>query len=125
MNIEDIKKLDNGELTIKVAECCGWKFFKVSNEFKYTSISPTGKEYYFDFGEIYHLPDYCNDLNAMHEAEKLIPMEKQREYAFIVAGMWDELWSDSTDTDKANGYWDATYTTARQRAEAFVLTMEA
>jgi hypothetical protein len=50
------------------------------------------------------VPDYCNDLNAMHEAEKtLSSAQLQREYADIL--------------DDGNG---GHFATALQRAEAFL-----
>jgi hypothetical protein len=53
------------------------------------------------------VPDYCNDLNAMHEAEKtLSSAQLQREYADIL--------------DDGNG---GHFATALKRAEAFLKTM--
>ena len=59
---------------IKIAEACGWEFKAVevllgdiadSIEWETGWVSPTG-----DYvGNINHLPDYFNDLNAMREVE--------------------------------------------------------
>jgi len=70
------------------------------------------------------IPDYLNDLNAMHEAEKVLDgptddEESQRaKYAehltFICAGNTEpvDVW-----------YWDHIHATAAQRAEAFLRTI--
>jgi hypothetical protein len=56
------------------------------------------------------IPDYCSDLNAMHEAEKVLTIIEQGHY-------WDYL-KDLTD----EGF-DQLHATARQRAEAFLRTL--
>ena len=53
-------------------------------------------------------PDYCADLNAMHEAEKVLPYIKLCNYL-------DRL---------INISFEAALTPARQRAEAFLKTLE-
>lgn len=59
------------------------------------------------------LPDYCNDLNAMYEAEKIFcNCSIRREYADEVALACDANWR-----------YDAIHATARQRAEAFLRTL--
>jgi hypothetical protein len=56
------------------------------------------------------IPDYCTDLNAMHEAEKVLTIIEQGHY-------WDHL-KDLTD----EGF-DQLHATARHRAEAFLRTV--
>lgn len=56
------------------------------------------------------IPDYCNDLNAMHEAEKIIEEEQ-------LVGLYNEwLLMDSSC--------EPILATARQRAEAFLQTLD-
>lgn len=63
-------------------------------------------------------PDWCNDLNAMHEAEKT-----------LIEGFEDEpesseLWSDyQTNLIIACPAYLSYHATARQRAEAFLRTL--
>ena len=60
------------------------------------------------------LPDYLNDLNAMHEAEKLLTDEQ-----------WTEYYDNLLDTTKPSFVLrDITHATATQRAEAFLKTIE-
>jgi len=49
-------------------------------------------------------PDYCADLNAMHEAEKHLPLESWLEYITLLIRHSDE----------------AVHASARQRAKAFL-----
>ena len=53
------------------------------------------------------LANYCNDLNAMHDAEKVLTSMQQDEY-------WDHLSDEEVDH---------LFATARQRAEAFLRTL--
>ncbi len=59
-------------------------------------------------------PDYCNDLNEMHEAEKAIFPYYATVYSNKLARVTGAEMSDDTD------YFCAT---ARQRAEAFLRTL--
>lgn len=69
-----------------------------------------------------HAPDYCNDLNAMHEAENVLVSQcKEHDYWFFVRQLmgfpdaecdWDEVL-----------HFNAIHATARQRAEAFLRTL--
>lgn len=88
------------QINQRIAEACGWKevepwlngdrCFEKSN-------TPCGYR-------IEDLPDYCNDLNAMHEAEKTMDEEQWHDYVEYVGGRWEQ----------------AMHATARQRAEAFL-----
>jgi hypothetical protein len=53
-----------------------------------------------------YLPNYCDDLNAMHQAEKVLTKKQTDEYIALLF--------DST--------YEATLATARQRAETFLRT---
>jgi len=60
--------MTNEQINIAIAEACGWRIAKkVSPKIKEDAtdywIRPNGYEWQEE-----SLPDYCNDLNAMHEA---------------------------------------------------------
>lgn len=76
------------EINAAIAETCGWKYYDGWHH-------PDGRD---------KLPDYCNDLNAMHKAEGVLTKEQAYEYIAVLF--------DST--------YEATLATARQRAEAFL-----
>lgn len=51
-------------------------------------IHPSGKKVFFSpMMEPAPLPDYCNDLNAMHEAAKALTQNQRRKYADEVCEM--------------------------------------
>lgn len=56
---------------IAIAEWCGWRLDYDTTQLRAVWISPkSGYGYGLDEGGF--VPDYLNDLNAMHEAEKLL-----------------------------------------------------
>ena len=61
-------------------------------------------------------PNYCTDLNAMHEAEKVLTKEQVREYQNYMYDMACEI-------DSTCGRWMPYSATARYRAEAFLKTL--
>ena len=61
-----------------------------------------------------HVPDYCNDLNAMHEAEKVLTLPQFWGYA-------DQL---KSIVDNSNGNASYISATASKRAEAFLKTLK-
>jgi hypothetical protein len=91
---------------IAIAEACGWKETEAWLDgrrcFERADINAG-----WDFDS---LPDYINDLNAMHDAEKVLTNEQLEVYCNIL--------------HKPNHgvYW-AIHTTASQRAEAFLRTI--
>lgn len=63
------------------------------------------------------VPNYVGDLNAMHEAEKTLPRDRQVTHGALLAcecgyGTWDEF-----------HFFDGAHATARQRAKAFLRTL--
>ncbi len=99
--------MTNEEINKIIAEYCGWK-----REFNGDDEDP---EWYWippnnpDGNGI--PPDYCNDLNEMHEAEKMLN-EKQED--IMNSTLWDIM-------DGRKYLW---HSTASQRAEAFVRTID-
>jgi len=62
------------------------------------------------------IPDYCNDLNAMHEAEKVLPRQLYHvDYWQKGYGRFQTIVSEMTVTPFS--------ATASQRAEAFLKTL--
>jgi hypothetical protein len=92
---------------IAIAEACGWSFIHRVDKPPH-GLPPNGKNDRYSSP----LPDYLNDLNAMHEAEKLLTYKQHVIY---------------TDTLEmligGPGYKPATCATAAQRAEALVITL--
>jgi hypothetical protein len=79
------------------------------------SVHRSGKAPGADYvgGEV--IPNYCTDLNAMHEVEKTLVQEVEWvKYSVQLAKVTQAEWSDDMDYVCA---------TARQRAEAFLRTL--
>ena len=104
--------MTNHQINIAIAEACGWTecehveslgLCKGKHENALPQY-PTGHS---------QLPDYCNDLNAMHEAEEVFSTWRFWDYADILNRLVpNDMGKDS--------YIRAS---ARQRAEAFVKTL--
>lgn len=93
--------MTNDQINAAIAEACGWTKINVEHR---SGINPTnglrmGAEFF---------PKYVNDLNAMHEAEKTI-LDMHDGYGWALC---------KTDCITL---WHAT---ARQRAEAFLRTLD-
>ena len=104
MTRKDYAKLTDEEVRIKVAEYDGWK--QVRAQFgTVQGIMPPMRGWI-------EVPDYLNDLNAMHEVEeKCIGLEGEKADRYMD---WLQRIADPWD-------WHAK---AAERAEAFVLVME-
>lgn len=105
--------MTDNEINTAIARACGWTHI-TPDTIQYTARRADGK---WDL-----IPDYCNDLNAMHEAEQLL---------------WNKNWSLRHEfvnnlariMNPIHGYRmqeaiDLLDATARQRAEAFLKTIE-
>ncbi len=75
-------------------------------------IPPNGENHHWQ-----QFPDYPNDLNAMHEAEKRIPDEDFMEYVNRLEGLYLDL-SENQSTAGSH------CATASQRAEALLRTFK-
>ena len=103
--------MTNHEINIAIAEACGWRFSPLAHiESKPFAtmcwIAPNGADW-----QMQKLPDYCHDLNAMHEAEKTLGdrLDFYRKFLRLIA-----------TEDPTNRYNEPAFTRARQRAEAFL-----
>ncbi len=95
---------------IAISEACGWK------PTLYQAVGKIGDvPFWYREGKFCHssdLPDYLNDLNAMHEAEKVLNDSKRLNayygYLWNICGRGEEY----------------VRATAAHRAEAFLLTLK-
>lgn len=93
---------------IVIGEACGWQ---IHPKDKWVVIPPNSPN---SVQPLSTIPDYLNDLNAMHEAEKVLTRNQRHDYMDaleIIAG------------DLAIDEWDVITSTAAQRAEAFIKTL--
>lgn len=142
LTLDEVKNLTDEELRLKVAEICGWTEMRktvthitfdederpcwwVGRTPDHTLNTRHGGAIYEYMGAeaICIVPDYPNDLNAMREAEEKLGVGYFG-YARVLA--WNVHGKERVEKNGLNDgvLFDCIHATARQRAEAFVLTMQ-
>lgn len=116
--------MTNDQINIAIAQACGWTQSS-THEYTLYGLRKIGEFQQFEtrcaafekngvLCDVRGLPDYCSDLNAMHEAEReLLSIDGS-------CGYW-ETYSNAL-TAKL-GCVDIFHATAEQRAEAFLRTL--
>lgn len=109
-------KMTLEEQRIAIAEACGWKhwFDGVANRWK-NEKAPYGFQIHPGVKEE-ELPNYPEDLNAMHEAENTLNEEQQIKFCI-------ELRKCAFGTRNQVQMFYAYHATAAQRCEAFLRTI--
>jgi hypothetical protein len=110
---------------IAIAEACGWKYIDNDPDQYPYWLAPKGDWRYGDLlnAELFPeaFPNYFGDLNAMHEAEKVLTYKQVFNYAQLV-----ESFTQTTigvgGTPLGRSFQSIT-STASQRAEAFLRTI--
>ena len=101
---------------VVIAQVCGWTKFE-PDTIQYLAQGPDGK-----WGLI---PNYLRDLNAMHEAEKLLTGKQFSRYAVwlarVIAGTQNAPRASGTRVFCGQRF--LLSATAAQRAEAFLRTL--
>lgn len=107
---------------IKIAEACGWNY--VENEHLDGPLQGWGwSKDGLNFVHNEGLPDYLNDLNAMHDADSIFESSgKHCEYISHIKAII--LREAGLHTDGHCGDWRVFKSTAAQRAEAFLKTLK-
>ena len=98
------------QINAAIAEACGWKEVRVNGSAGVYKGFDNGVELRPD------IPDYCTNLNEMHEAEKALTKSQVREYQCLMYDMACEI-------SATQGRWMPYSATARYRAEAFLRTL--
>lgn len=108
------------EINIAIAKACGWRFVPEHDRmtpqghevagYPQRWIGPDNMEYFEDIP----YPDYCNDLNAMHEAWQTLTEPEHHKWTIILQGI---VQRDGHITGPCRSVSNAT---ARQRADAFL-----
>lgn len=91
-------------INIAIAELLGWTDIS-----QYTQAVDGWYGYEPENGPHSQIPNFCNDLNAMHEAEKMLNSEQWVAYGRELSRL---------------KVFPMVHATARQRAEAFLRTFE-
>jgi hypothetical protein len=106
---------------IAIATVCGHTNIKychtVNDDGAYTVLASDQTANGWEGYDATEIPDYLTDLNAMHEAEKMLrPLNTYGEWP-----LWDNYLSILRDLVSNRG--DEVHATAAQRAEAFLRTL--
>jgi hypothetical protein len=110
------------QINAAIAEACGWTecrlvakvVLSVLRDPVAYGVPPNGT---YEFACL----NYCNDLNAMHDAEKVLDYEQCEAYSNAVA---DIVQAANHNKDyPLPWHFARIYATARQRAEAFLRTL--
>jgi hypothetical protein len=96
--------MNNEEQRIAIAGACSWELSE--NEAR----SPDGSKWGMGTGMFAVLPNYPDDLNAMHEAEKVLQESSWDDYVAYLYG---------ANPDEKN----LIHATASMKAEAFLRTL--
>jgi hypothetical protein len=111
MSTKTDTEINDLKLRIRVAELCGYRDLHCTSGLP-CGIAPHEKEHK-------QIPNYLEDLNAMHalEAQLISDAEhnENNEYCYALARICGEA--------PENVWWATICATARQRAEAFVITI--
>ena len=91
---------------IAIAKACGWTDF---NSAAHAGAIQYGRRPFSCF-DSWELPDYLNDLNAIHEAEKMLEVEDNHAYGCYCIELYEK-------------YGNTVSLAAAQRAEAFLRTL--
>lgn len=95
--------MTNEQINAAIAEVCGWtEIGSCDCGFKISGMPP------YRAAHKKHIPDYCADLNEMHDAEKACRVDRN--------------WIYLNELDLVCRV-DAVYATARERAEALLRTL--
>jgi hypothetical protein len=110
---------------IAIAEVCGYRHGESK---PFWMATPVGQP--FVACSVDKLPDYLNDLNAMHEAEKFIPQRDRCLYpGNLIKSTGPDGIIDLVDdygewsTSESTSFFALIHATAAQRAEAFLRTL--
>lgn len=126
MNTDTPTPRTDEEINIAIAEICGWE--EIGKYDPYRGISPQWKDAKAFDGSplvppIWEIPDFCNDLNAMREAEMLL--YKENCLAKKYTQNLKKVICLHAGTKRASMDFDICITApARQRAEAFLKTLK-
>ena len=94
--------MTNEKINTAIAEACGWTDIS-----QYTQAVDGWYGYEPENGPHSQIPNFCNDLNAMHEAEKMLNSEQWVAYGKELSRL---------------GVFPMVHANAKERTEAFLRT---
>ena len=111
---------------ISVAKVCGWTDFRtVPDELQpdIERLEGQNNSIFYSMG-FFEVPDYISDLNAMHEAEKVLTEAQRKSYAANLYKVVFQVGQYKSETFVDIRFsFILSHATAAQRAEAFLRTL--
>lgn len=107
--------MTDNEINVAIAEACGWKFHCGDSEDKLNHVKRCSWSHPQGW-KLGPLPDYCHDLNAMHEAEKVL---NEKQQVWYMQKLTQVRYKDGVGGMIGCMMDKIVFATARQRAEAF------
>ena len=112
-------KMTDEQINIAIAEACGWSNIQDSDYKPFGKAQLVGRHPSGSYQNLLRLPDYLNDLNAMHEAWETLTLAKKRQFE---TELYRVIICDG-DYNRNDDAMKITNATARQRAEALLETL--
>lgn len=113
------------QINLAIAEVRGWKNADHPDVMKFKQGWTMPEKWCMDPKGVLRFnhdrPNYCNDLNAMHEAEKMLLTGSAKPVIHATSRYTEQLCRILRCTDTA--LFQFAHATARQRAEAFLRTI--
>jgi hypothetical protein len=116
--------MSDEEINIKIAEACGWRDTRLVDHASYgyrlyrRQLNDRSVKHEYRLGNQF---DYCECLNAMHKAEKVLTQDQRGQIVDELCEI--VLREKNTESGPMTAIIAAFFATARQRAEAFLRTM--
>jgi hypothetical protein len=115
------------QMRVAIAEACGWKEVSLCANGYVVGLPSGFTEDQCPEGADEEVPDYPNDLNAMHEAEECLHPAQLGDYAnkltTVVGVYWFNQGKAVIKFSKEDWTYATAHATARQRSEAFLRTL--
>lgn len=98
--------MTDNEINAAIAEACGWT--------NINSAGKAGRAPNADYIGYEFIPDYCNDLNAMHNAEGLLSESQWQDFVDHLVNDWSSL---------PDPWKEVCHATAKEKAKAYLKTL--
>jgi hypothetical protein len=112
------------QINQRIAEACGWEDITESvapEEFRRRATGML-RDKHGNRTPLKQIPNYCADLNAMHEAEKVLTQNNNWRIGEYEARLFSSV-GEINNPSSLRGVRLCFHATARQRAEAFLRTL--
>ena len=121
--------MTNKQINAAIAEACGWTCVSAVHASGIAPNTETHPRLRSSLRKNYvgneFIPNYCNSLEAMHQAEKCLSEKHMREYIFELHNITDgDMNAQGDFWDRAKLYYPVVCATARERAEAFLRALK-